>query len=236
VGSAWFSGASFPNRSSLAAAGAATLRFAVSLFITLEGIEGSGKSSHARNLAAALRDAGRVVVETREPGGTSAGAALRALLLGSETPLTGLAELFLYCADRTQHLSQVVRPALAAGRIVICDRFSDSTIAYQGYGRGLDLDVVRALDAHARGGLVPTLTFLLDCPVGVGLGRAQARAQGTDRFERETIAFHERIRQGFLAIAADEPERVVVIDSTRDATAVGAELLAATRARLEAAA
>ena len=209
----------------------------MSLFITLEGIEGSGKSSHARTLAAALRDAGRGVVETREPGGTAAGAALRALLLGAEaTPLTGLTELFLYCADRTQHVTQVIRPALAAGRIVVCDRFSDSTLAYQGYGRGLELEVVRTLDAHARGGLAPDLTFLLDCPVGVGLGRAQARAQGTDRYERETIAFHQRIREGFLAIAASAPERVMVIDSTQDAAAVGTQLLAATRARLEAAA
>jgi len=223
--------------SALAALAAGTLRSPVSLFVTFEGIEGSGKSSHACALAASLRASGRAVVETREPGGTPAGTAIRSLLLGAEaTPLTGLAELFLYCADRTQHVTQVIRPALAEGRIVVCDRFSDSTIAYQGYGRGIDLDVVQALDGHARDGLVPTLTFLLDCPVEVGLRRAKARAQAADRFERETVAFHARIRNGFLALAAAAPERVIVIDSTQDATAASEQVLAATHARLEAAA
>ena len=208
----------------------------MSLFVTFEGIEGSGKSSHAQTLAETLRSAGRVVVETREPGGTPAGAAIRALLLGAEaTPLTGLAELFLVCADRAQNVSQVIRPALADGRIVVCDRFSDSTLAYQGYGRGLDLAVVRSLDAEARGGLAPALTFLLDCPVDVGLGRAKARAGAADRFEREAVAFHQRIRDGFLALAAEAPDRIVVIDSTADPAVASERILAATRARLEAA-
>ena len=209
----------------------------MSLFVTFEGIEGSGKSSHARALAETLRSSGRVVVETREPGGTPAGAAIRALLLGAEaTPLTGQTELFLVCADRAQHVSQVIRPALADGRVVVCDRFSDSTLAYQGYGRGLDLAVVRALDAEARGGLAPVLTFLLDCPVDVGLGRAKARAGAADRFEREAVAFHQRIRDGFLALAADAPDRIVVIDSTADPAVASERILAVTRARLEAAA
>ncbi len=209
----------------------------MSLFVTFEGVEGSGKSAHARTLAASLRAQGHDVVETREPGGTPAGAAIRALLLGAEaTPLSSLAELFLYCADRTQHVSQVIRPALAAGRVVVCDRFSDSTIAYQGYGRGLDLDVVRGLDARARDGLEPALTLLLDCPVEVGLARARARRGGDDRFEREAVGFHERIRAGFLALAAAAPERVVVLDSTADATDVSARVLAATLARLGASA
>ena len=209
----------------------------MSLFVTFEGIEGSGKSSHARTLAETLRNAGRGVVETREPGGTPAGAAIRALLLGAEaTPLTGLAELFLVCADRAQHVSQVIRPALADGRVVVCDRFSDSTLAYQGYGRGLDLATVRALDAEARAGLEPALTFLLDCPVDVGLGRAKARAAAADRFEREAVAFHQRIRDGFLALAAAAPERIIVIDSTLDPAVASERILAATRARLEVAA
>jgi len=209
----------------------------VSLFVTFEGIEGSGKSSHARTLAETLRSAGRVVVETREPGGTPAGAAIRALLLGAEvTPLTGPTELFLVCADRAQHVSQVIRPALADGRVVVCDRFSDSTLAYQGHGRGLDLALVRALDAEARGGLAPALTFLLDCPVDVGLGRAKARAGAPDRFEREAVTFHQRIRDGFLALAADAPDRIVVIDSTADPAVASERILAVTRARLEAAA
>jgi dTMP kinase len=218
----------------------------VSLFVTFEGIEGSGKSSHARTLADTLRSAGRVVVETREPGGTPAGAAIRALLLGAEvTPLTAQTELFLVCADRAQHASQVIRPALADGRVVVCDRFSDSTLAYQGYGRGLDLSIVRELDAEARGGLAPALTFLLDCPVDVGLGRAKARAGAPDqvgrsdrfdRFERESVAFHQRIRDGFLALAAEAPDRIVVIDSTADPAVASERILAVTRARLEAAA
>jgi dTMP kinase len=206
----------------------------VALFITFEGIEGSGKSSHARTLAATLRDRGHAVVETREPGGTPAGAAIRSLLLGAEaTPLTGLAELFLYCADRTQHVEQVIRPALAEGRIVVCDRFSDSTVAYQGYGRGLDLAAVRGLDAQARGGLVPSLTFLLDCPVETGLARARARAGSDDRYEREAVAFHERIRAGFHALAKEAPARIVLVDSTAPPVKVAGHVLAATLARLE---
>src|SRR5262249_54507156 len=159
-----------------------------------EGIEGSGKTTLLRHLAVQLRAVGHAVVETREPGGTPAGVALRTLLLGADrVPLSPLAELLLYCADRAQHLEQVGRPALAAGQVVLCDRFSDSTIAYQGYGRGLDLATVRAADASARGGLSPGLTFLLDCPVMVGLARARARRgedTEADRFERETVAFH----------------------------------------------
>jgi dTMP kinase len=209
----------------------------VSLFVTFEGIEGSGKSAHARTLAAALRDLGHDVLETREPGGTPAGAALRSLLLGTEaTPLSPLAELFLYCADRTQHVTQVIRPALAGGRIVVCDRFSDSTVAYQGYGRGLALDVVRSLDARARDGIVPSLTLLLDCPVEVGLARARARAATNDRFERETVAFHERIRAGFRTLATSEPARIVIVDSTADATTVSERILETTLARLRSAA
>src|SRR5216117_525832 len=149
------------------------------MFITFEGIEGSGKSTHLRQLAKHLRARGRRVVETREPGGTAAGAAIRRLLLGPDAaPLTSLAELFLYCADRTQHVREVIRPALDAGQIVLSDRFSDSTLAYQGYARGLELETVRALDARARGGVWPDLTFLLDCPVADGLARARGRADG----------------------------------------------------------
>ena len=205
----------------------------MALFVTFEGIEGSGKSAHARALAAHLRAAGHRVVETREPGGTAAGSALRALLLGKDaTPLTALAELFLYCADRTQHVAEVIAPALATGAIVVCDRFSDSTLAYQGWGRGLELDVVRALDARARGGVAPALTFLLDCPVEVGLARARARAGVEDRFERETVAFHTRIRDGFQHLAREAPDRIVVVDSTGDTAAVGARIAAETVRRL----
>ena len=142
-----------------------------------------------------------------------------------------MAELLLYCADRAQHLAEVVRPALAAGRVVVCDRFSDSTVAYQGHGRGLDLGTVRTLDRHARGDLTPHLTFLLDCPVTEGLARARSRGS-TDRFERETVAFHERIRAGFLALAAESSERYCILDSTQPMDIVRAQVIAATEARL----
>jgi dTMP kinase len=205
----------------------------VALFVTFEGIEGSGKSTHARRLAAHLRDAGHRVTETREPGGTPAGVAIRRLLLGPEAvPLTPIAELLLYCADRSQHVSDVIRPALAAGQVVICDRFSASTLAYQGYGRGLDLDAVRSLDARARDGLAPGVVFLLDCPVPDGLARARGRGATADRFERETVAFHERVRAGFQALAAADPERFVVLDGTASIDAVQSRIVAETERRL----
>jgi dTMP kinase len=209
----------------------------VALFVTFEGIEGSGKSSHLARLAGHLRSAGRTVVETREPGGTAAGLAIRRLLLGAEaTPLTPVAELLLYLADRAQHVHEVIRPALAAGSVVLCDRFSDSTLAYQGHGRGLPLDVVRALDARARDGVVPDLTVLLDCPVAEGLARARGRGTAADRFERETLAFHQRIHDGFHALAAAEPGRFHVLDATAPFEAVQARVVAAVTARLASAA
>jgi dTMP kinase len=208
----------------------------VSLFVTFEGIEGSGKSTHLRHLAVHLRASGHTVLETREPGGTPAGASLRRLLLGPEAlPLTPLAELLLYCADRAQHVDEVIRPALRAGQIVLSDRFSDSTIAYQGYGRRLELDGVRELDARARGGLSPGLTFLLDCPVAEGLARARGRsghAAVSDRFERETAEFHERIRAGFRALAAAEPARFCVLDATLPVDQVRTRVSAETERRL----
>jgi dTMP kinase len=201
----------------------------VSLFVTFEGIEGSGKSTHLRLLAKALRTAGQTVVETREPGGTALGQALRDLLLApSATPPEPLAELLLYCADRAQHVAQVIRPALAAGQIVLCDRFSDSTLAYQGYARGLDLDTVRALDAAARGGLEPDLTFLLDCPPDAGLARARARSGSSDRFEQEALAFHEKVQRGFHALAAATPARYRVVDTVPPAAQVGEHIRAET--------
>ena len=183
--------------------------------ITFEGIEGSGKSTHARLLGDHLRALGWDPVVTHEPGGTPLGEPIRRLLLDvASAPVAPLAELLLYCADRAQHVEQMIRPALAAGRPVVCDRFSDSTLAYQGYGRGLDLGVVRDLDGHARAGLVPALTFVFDCPASEGLARARRRASAVDRIEAAPLAFHERVRQGFLRLAAETPGRYCVIDST----------------------
>jgi dTMP kinase len=201
----------------------------VSLFVTFEGIEGSGKSTHLRLLANALRSAGHDVVETREPGGTALGQALRELLLApSDTPPEPLAELLLYCADRAQHVAQVIRPALAAGQVVLCDRFSDSTLAYQGYARRLELGTVRALDAAARGGVEPDLTFLLDCPPDAGLARARARSGSSDRFEQEALAFHEAVQRGFHALAATAPGRYRIIDTVPPAAQVAERIRAET--------
>ncbi len=205
----------------------------MSLFVTFEGIEGSGKSTHLGALAAHLRAAGHRLVETREPGGTPAGVALRRLLLGSQAvPLAPLTELFLYCADRAQHVAEVIRPGLVAGAVVLCDRFSESTIAYQGYGREQDLAAVRALDARARAGLSADLTFLFDCPVETGLARARARSAAGDRFERETVAFHSRVQRGFHALAAAEPTRFCVLDTTAPEADVRARVVAETERRL----
>lgn len=205
----------------------------MSLFVTFEGVEGAGKSTHVRLLAERLRAAGRAVVETREPGGTPAGTAIRRLLLGADAvPLEPLAELHLYCADRAQHVAAVIRPALAAGQIVVCDRFSDSTLAYQGHARGLDLPTVRTLDALARDGLAPDVTILLDCPPDEGLRRAQGRNHGTDRFESAPLAFHERVRAGFLALAAEEPSRFCIVDVMQPKDAVAGAIAREVERRL----
>jgi len=152
-------------------------------------------------------------------------------LLGTTTPLTPLTELLLYCADRAQHVAEVIRPALAAGRVVLCDRFSDSTLAYQGYGRGFDLAMLRALDAKASDSLIPALTFLFDCPVDEGLRRARRRRRA-DRMEQEPFAFHERIRAGFHALAAGEPERFCLVDTAAAEETVRARVAAEADRRL----
>lgn len=197
------------------------------MFITFEGIEGSGKTTQLRRLAEHLRALGRTVLETREPGGTDVGLVLRGLLL-SDPPVTLAppAELLLYLADRAQHVAERIRPALAAGQIVLCDRFSDSTIAYQGFARGLDLDTVRRLDAFARDGLSPDLTFLLDIDPEDGLRRAHARSGARDRFETAPLAFHQRVREGLRTLAGAEPRRFRTIDSTKPPHLVAGEIAA----------
>lgn len=192
--------------------------------IAFEGIEGAGKSTQLRLAAAELRTRGWTVVETREPGGTPLGVELRQILMHRpDPPPSQLTELLLYLADRAQHLDEVITPALAAGQVVLTDRFSASTIAYQGYARQLDIETVRRLDAIVRRGVTPALTILLDCPVAVGL----RRACGDDRFHREQQAFHERVRDAFLSFATEDRDRYRVIDATRSPEQIHRDVLAA---------
>lgn len=200
------------------------------LFITLEGVEGSGKTTQAGTLAETLRARDHRVMVTREPGGTRAGAAIREIFLDAAVSLNVAAELLLVLADRAQHVFEKLKPALEAGEIVISDRYSDSTTAYQGYGRGFDLRLLGELNRLATAAMVPDLTIVLDCSVQTGLARTRQRATASahhfDRFEGEDIAFHTRVREGFLTIARGEPERVTVIDSERPLAEVSANILA----------
>ena len=194
-------------------------------FIVLEGGEGSGKSTQARRLSAAL-DA----VQTREPGGTAVGAQLREVLLGRDTTgLSDRAEALLMAADRAQHVAEVVEPALAAGRHVVCDRFLGSSVAYQGYGRGLEPDEVRDLSVWATGGLLPDLVVLLTVPANESVRRTGG---ARDRIEDAGSEFHERVADGFAAQAAAEPDRWVVVDATGTKDQVTASVLAAVADRL----
>jgi dTMP kinase len=186
-------------------------------FITFEGIDGCGKTTQFRLLAQALRERGEDVVETVEPGGTPIGQQIRKILLdpasGEIQPRT---ELLLYFASRAQNVDRVIRPALDSGRVVLCDRFTDSTLVYQGCGRGLDTDVVRDLDRIACQGLKPDVTILIDIDLETSLMRARRRNERVgaleSRIDEESAAFHERVRLGYLALAEAEPERILVID------------------------
>lgn len=202
------------------------------MFITLEGIEGSGKSTQIPHMVSHLEGLGHACLVTREPGGTPAGEQIRSILLDpGNSGLDAMTELLLYEADRAQHVSRVIRPALAAGKTVICDRFCDSTVVYQGAARGIAPRVIEALNELVLGGLVPDLTFLLDLPAEVGLCRAWRqiasglRQSRESRFEREKIRFHEKVRQGYLALAQKEPVRIRVIDADAPAEAVRAVII-----------
>lgn len=182
------------------------------LFVTFEGTEGCGKTTQARMLGARLKAEGQRVVSTAEPGGTRLGKALRNALLHPGRTVDPVAEWLLFEADRAQHVRDNIRPALERGKIVICDRFSDSTRAYQGIGRGLGLETVDPVDALATGGLKPHLTFLLDIPVSESLKRTRKRGLRLTRFERERERFHEKIKSAFLVLATKEPGRIKVVD------------------------
>lgn len=202
-------------------------------FVTLEGGEGAGKSTQIRLLAEALAGRGIDVVTTREPGGSPGAEEIRALLVSGETGRWGpVTEALLHTAARRDHLERTVWPALEAGRWVLCDRFFDSTMAYQGYGLGLGRELVAGLQRLALGDFAPHLTLILDLPVEVGLARAAARHGGEDRYERMALEFHERLRRGFLDIARQEPERCTVVDAARPAEQVHGDILKAVTARL----
>jgi dTMP kinase len=184
----------------------------MSLFITLEGEEGSGKSYQAEELCSWLSAKGIPVILTHEPGGTELGEKISDLVKwAQETNISPMTELLLFNASRAQHVKEVIRSALNEGKVVICDRFDDSTTAYQSYGRGLDLDMVKQVNNTATGGLRPDLTILLDISIEDGLARKSG--EKLDRFEQEDIDFHRKVREGYLKMADEEPERWLVIDA-----------------------
>jgi dTMP kinase len=197
-------------------------------FITFEGMEGCGKSTQAKLLARAI---GPDAVLTQEPGGTAIGRAIRQLLLDpANRAMSAEAEVLLFFADRAQHVAEVIRPALAAGKIVISTRYVDTSLAYQGYGRGLDLDRIRSVAVLATGGLRPDLTLFFDLPLEIGLARVVRRG-GRDRLESEVREFHERVRNGYLELAAAEPDRWIRIDASGSEADVEARTRAAVEAR-----
>jgi dTMP kinase len=195
-------------------------------FITFEGGDGTGKTTQIQALERYLAARGKSFVSTREPGGTALGKHIRELLLEIDRhPIAAPTELFLYLADRAHHVKEVIIPALHDGKIVLCDRYSDSTLAYQGYGRGLDLEMLRRFNQLADHGVKPDLTLLFDCPVRLSLSRTVQRVAANssnsgreDRLERERAEFHEKVRAGFLALARAEPDRFRIIDASQPAT------------------
>jgi len=188
------------------------------IFLTFEGIEGCGKTTQMQRLAEALSAKGTPLLTTLEPGEGPIGRRIREnLLTHHPEPLDPIAELMLYLADRAQHVIRVLTPALEAGKIVLCDRYTDSTLAYQGYGRGIDPTRIKELNIFVTRGLVPDLTFLFDCPPEVGLKRIRGKM---DRMEAQGLTFHQRVRQGYLTLAETAPERIVIIDATRPVEAV----------------
>lgn len=190
------------------------------LFITFEGVEGSGKTTQIRRLRSWLESKGRDVIDSRDPGGTAIGVQIRQILLDpANTAMSDRAELMLYAADRAQHVAEKLKPAVDAGRVVLCDRYVHSTVAYQGYGRGLPFKDIHTLNGLASQGLWPDLVILLDLDPATGLQRAKA-VGSPDRLEREALAFHERVRQGFLELAQMETERFVIVDAAQAADVV----------------
>ncbi|MFH1878826.1 MAG: dTMP kinase [Candidatus Omnitrophota bacterium] len=186
------------------------------LFLTFEGPEGSGKSTHSARLTEDLRADGFDVIHTAEPGGTALGDRIRDILLvRDEISLGKNAELFLFEADRAQHVEELIRPAVESGKIVICDRFNTATFAYQGYGLGMDMGLIRMIDSAATGGLSPDMTLLLDVDIATGLSRACSE-HAADRMEKRNVEFHKRVRAGYLSLAKIFPDRIKVVQVTGD--------------------
>lgn len=203
------------------------------MFITLEGIEGSGKTTQINGLAAYFEGRGMDCITTRQPGGTAIGRKIRAILLDpASREMDPLAELMLYMADRAQHLAAVIKPALAAGRTILCDRYFDATLVYQGLARGVDVALIRRLHQLVFDNLQPDLTFVLDLDPRLGLARAWQqldngqRTGRESRFEKEKLAFHEKVRAGYLELARREPQRFKIIDASRDENRVRKDILA----------
>lgn len=204
------------------------------MFITLEGPEGSGKTSQLPALGAFLREAGYDVIITREPGGTAVGDQIRAILMNlNNVSIVPRTEILLFLAARAQHVHEVIRPALAAGKLVLCDRFGDSTLAYQGFGHQTDLDILQTLLDFSTGGLKPDLTLLVDVPVEEGMARKHHNSSEWNRLDAYDLAFHERVRQGYFALAEAEPERWLIIDATKDKDSVQQAIRSAILSRLE---
>lgn len=200
------------------------------LFVTFEGIEGCGKSTQINLLKEILSKKNISFSTTREPGGTAIGAKIRSILLDNNNcDIKPETELLLYAADRAQHIESVIKPALLSGEVLICDRYMDATTAYQGNARELDNELIYSLNRIASSGLTPDITFLIDCPVEIGLARAIRRSEDDApeemRFEREELSFHQKVREGYLKIAESEPERVKVINGNRPLEEVHEELV-----------
>ncbi len=199
-------------------------------FITFEGIEGCGKSTQVKLAGNHLRKHGTPFITTEEPGGTPIGRRVREMLLNNapcdSEKMHVETELLLFLAARAQHVRETIRPSLEEGKVVLCDRFSDATVAYQGFGRGVDTGLIRLINDFASGGLKPGLTILFDLPVEMGLKRAIERIsshegiRGEDRFEREALEFHNRVREGYLSLARNEPDRIRIVDASKDVESV----------------
>jgi len=206
------------------------------MFITFEGIEGCGKTTQLHMLAATLLAKGQKLVKTREPGGSPVGSQIRRILLAEGYALSPYAELLLYGAERAEHVDKVIRPALVRGEWVLCDRYGDATRAYQAFGRGLPRESIEAVHAMATGGLEPDVTFYLRVPVEMALSRArrrnESRADGEGRFEAEALTFHQKVANGYEALAAEFPSRIVPLDAVGTEEGVAARVCTALEIRL----